>query len=62
MNNYDGIFIGWVIGVLMAGACIAFGLQDILDRGEESSMLLIECQKELPRDQFCEIIAKPIKK
>ena len=43
----------FVSGVLVTGETPTYKL------GKESKLLIDECELNLPRDQFCELVAKP---
>ena len=52
-------FGGFALGVLLGTTLACVMIEDIYELGVKASKQLEKCQSQLPRDQFCEVIAKP---
>ncbi len=54
------IIDGVMYGFLGVGAVLLIGLLGAKVATDKTTMMIVDCQRELPRDQRCELIAVPV--
>ena len=60
MSEFGGfLFFILLMTIAFSTGAVLVGESSTYERGKESELLIEQCELSLPRDQFCELVAKP---
>lgn len=60
MSKTDHLVIGIILGGMVGlFPSLLLGVKPLLEKLNGYKAMVVECEKELPRNQSCELVAKP---